>query len=81
MSVIEAALVALTCTGCSTTSLSGFQGHTHILSAGAALLRSTLQASDLPDAAAVLVGPPKPVLLQHPKHRPLWVGKAPSRVG
>jgi hypothetical protein len=33
--------------------------------AGAALLRSTLQASDLPDAAAALIGPPKPVILEH----------------
>jgi hypothetical protein len=101
MSVIEAALVTLTCTRSSTTSVSGSKGHATFLSAGAVLLlrrrskrvafqacdlrkrelasphliapmiRSTVQASDLPDPTTTLEGPPKPLLLQHPKHRPL----------
>src|SRR6266511_4997480 len=46
--------------------------------AGAAPLRNALQAGDLPDPAAALVGPPKPVVLQHHKHRARWVGEAPK---
>jgi hypothetical protein len=41
-------------------------------------LRTALQASDLPDSAAALVGPPKSMVLEHRKHRPRGVGEAPK---
>ena len=65
MSVIEAALVTLTCTGSFMTSVSGSKGHATFLSVGAVLLRSTLQASDLPEPTATLEGRPKSVVLKH----------------
>src|SRR4029450_2327182 len=51
-----------------------------LLSSGARgrALRDSLQAGDLPDPAAALVGPSKPVILQHPKHRVRRGGKAPK---
>jgi hypothetical protein len=45
---------------------------------GRRVLGNALQAGDLPDPAAALERPPKPMVLQHRQHRPRWVGKAPK---
>src|SRR5215218_9834907 len=50
----------------------------HVPADGRRTLGDALQASDLPDAAAVLVGPPKPTVLEHRQHRPRRMGKAPK---
>jgi hypothetical protein len=51
-------------------------GRGHDPDAGALRLRNALQASDLPDSAAALVGPLKSVVLQHRKHRTGRVSEA-----
>jgi hypothetical protein len=46
--------------------------------AGAAPLRNALQAGDLPDSAAPLLGPPKSMVLEHRQHRPRGVSEPPK---